>query len=75
MYRQIGEPHNTIIGVLRSEVVDIDTLILLYEWLGVSPSSVLDSMVGSDKTLANQNPPVLHGLQTWKMFSLKRLNV
>jgi len=43
--RQIGIAHTTVIRILNGETLDLKTLIDVCEWLGVSPSSILDSQI------------------------------
>jgi DNA-binding Xre family transcriptional regulator len=43
--RQVGVSATTMSRVLEGESVDVDTLIMICSWLGVSPSHVLDAFM------------------------------
>ncbi len=43
MAQEIGVSHTTILRALRGELVDLDTLIGIADWLGVRPSDLLNS--------------------------------
>ena len=75
--RQVGVAHTTIIRVLGKETVDVDTLIKLCDWLGVSPAIALDGMIETDRTLADQIATVLEaypGLKEVFTEAMERLN-
>ena len=75
--RQVGVAHTTIIRVLGKETVDVDTLIKLCKWLGVSPAIALDGMIKTDRTLADQIATVLEaypGLKEVFTEAMERLN-
>ena len=75
--RQVGVAHTTIIRVLGKETVDVDTLIKLCKWLGVSPAIALDGMIETDRTLADQIATVLEaypGLKEVFTEAMERLN-
>jgi len=46
--REIGVAPTTVGRILAGESVDVDTLVKVCEWIGVSPSTILDSFVSSD---------------------------
>jgi transcriptional regulator with XRE-family HTH domain len=57
---QIGEmSHTTILRAQKGEYVDIETLIKLSEWLGVIPSTLLNSMASTSRGLADKIAAVL----------------
>ena len=45
--REVGVSHSTIVRVLKGETIDVPTLVKISDYLGISPSSLLDSM-GAD---------------------------
>ena len=57
--RQIGVSPMTIARALEGMSVDVDTLIAICKWLGVTPSSVLDAEVGGQDGLAATMAAVL----------------
>lgn len=57
--RQIGVSHTTIARVLNGEQVDMDTLVELANWLGVPPSTLLNTQGDVDETLSDKIASVL----------------
>lgn len=51
--KQIGVSPTTINRAIKGESVDVDTLIMICGWLGVSPSQVLDAMLPSNTSLVS----------------------
>jgi transcriptional regulator with XRE-family HTH domain len=49
----IGVSHTTILRALRGDVVDLETVLLISDWLHVRPSTLLNSM-NSTATLSDQ---------------------
>ncbi len=49
----VGVSHTTILRALRGDVVDLKTIILLANWLGVRPAELLNSL-GDKNTLGDQ---------------------
>ncbi len=46
--REIGVAPTTVSRILAGESVDIDTLVKVCAWIGVSPSIILDTYVSDD---------------------------
>lgn len=42
--KDIGTSHTTILRALRGEAVDVGTIVKMSEWLGVKPSTLINSM-------------------------------
>jgi hypothetical protein len=49
----IGVSHTTILRALRGDVVDLETVLLISDWLHVRPSTLLNSM-NNTATLSDQ---------------------
>jgi transcriptional regulator with XRE-family HTH domain len=50
--RESNVSHTTIARILEGHSVDIDTFLVICEWLGVSPSEVLDAQVPGELELS-----------------------
>jgi transcriptional regulator with XRE-family HTH domain len=57
--KEIGVSHTTISRILQGQTADIDTLIAMCKWLGISPSDVLDSNVEGPSGLGARIATVL----------------
>jgi transcriptional regulator with XRE-family HTH domain len=57
--RQIGIGHSTVIRILGGEAADIDTLVAICKWLGISLSEVLNSELSGDTQLASEIATVI----------------
>lgn len=55
----IGVSHTTILRALRGDIIDLETLIGLADWLRVKPSVLLNSRSSSDDALADKVTLVL----------------
>ena len=49
----IGVSHTTILRALRGDVVDLETVLSISDWLGMRPATLLNSM-NSNATLSDQ---------------------
>jgi transcriptional regulator with XRE-family HTH domain len=52
--RQIGVAHTTLERVLQGKQADLDTLVLICDWLSVRVSTVLSLQQGGEDELANK---------------------
>ena len=57
--KEIGVSHTTISRILQGQAADIDTLIDMCKWLGISPSEVLDSNVEGSRGLGSRIATIL----------------
>jgi transcriptional regulator with XRE-family HTH domain len=57
--KEVGVSHATIIRAMNGEVVDLDTLIKMSEWLNVKPHTLLNSMSSANNVLADQIAVIL----------------
>ncbi len=57
--KEIGVSHTTISRILQGQAADIDTLIDMCIWLGISPSDVLDSNVEGSRGLGSRIATIL----------------
>ena len=61
MGQEVGVSHTTILRALKGDDVDVRTIIQLSEWLGVKPSTLLNSMASTRTGLADQIEVLLSG--------------
>jgi transcriptional regulator with XRE-family HTH domain len=67
--RQIGVSATTISRILSGESIDVDTLISVCGWAGVSPSDVLDAELKDDRALGSKIASVLGTVpEVWEVF-------
>jgi transcriptional regulator with XRE-family HTH domain len=52
--REIGTSHTTILRALRGEVVDLATILKFGDWMGVKPSTLINSLAGTKSALSDQ---------------------
>src|SRR5512143_3774290 len=52
---EIGVSHTTLLRAMRGEVVDLDTLILIADYLKVRPSTLLDGFGKTDNTVVSMS--------------------
>ncbi|MFH2040299.1 MAG: helix-turn-helix transcriptional regulator [Chloroflexota bacterium] len=55
----IGVSHTTIIRALRGDVIDLDTIVKIADWMNVRPAHLLDVYGSNDKSLADRIAIVL----------------
>ena len=55
----IGVSHTTIIRALRGDVIDLDTIVKIADWMNVRPAHLLNVYGDNDKSLADQIAIVL----------------
>lgn len=58
--KMVGVSHATILRALKGEVVDLETLIKMSDWLNVKPHTLLNTFSSSDDGLADQIAVVIN---------------
>jgi transcriptional regulator with XRE-family HTH domain len=51
---EIGTSHTTILRALRGEIVDVVTILKMSDWLGIEPSTLINSMASTKAALPEQ---------------------
>jgi transcriptional regulator with XRE-family HTH domain len=51
---KVGVSHATILRALRGDIVDLETVLKISEWLGVKPHTLLNSMVNTKAGLSEK---------------------
>ncbi len=52
--KEIGTSHTTILRALRGDIVDVGTILKISKWMGVKPSTLINSMATTKDVLSEQ---------------------
>jgi hypothetical protein len=52
--KEISKSHTTVLRALRGEIVDLDTIYKISDWLGVKPATLINSLANTKSALPDQ---------------------
>lgn len=52
--KEVGTSHTTILRALRGDIVDVGTILKISKWMGIKPSTLINSMATTKDVLPEQ---------------------